>query len=139
MKVNSHQPRSLAVITGATGGVGLEIAKGLARAGYDIIVGAHSERRGTDAVTEIRSVATDPASIQQSPLDLASLASVAAFAAHIVEFIKGSTPSILALSWRLPPMTLWLATITANSGANRQSMGNRGCQYGAGASRPRNC
>src|ERR1700722_2617806 len=79
MNPNSHQPRSLAVITGATGGVGLEIAKGLARAGYDIIVGARSERRGAEAVTAIRSVATHPASIQQSPLDLASLASVAAF------------------------------------------------------------
>jgi NAD(P)-dependent dehydrogenase (short-subunit alcohol dehydrogenase family) len=79
MNPNSHQPRSLAVITGATGGVGLEIAKGLARAGYDIIVGARSERRGTEAVTAIRSVATYPASIQQSPLDLASLASVAVF------------------------------------------------------------
>jgi NAD(P)-dependent dehydrogenase (short-subunit alcohol dehydrogenase family) len=83
MNPNSHQPRSLAVITGATGGVGLEIAKGLARAGYDIIVGARSERRGAEAVTAIRSVATHPASIQQSPLDLASLASVAAFASAL--------------------------------------------------------
>jgi NAD(P)-dependent dehydrogenase (short-subunit alcohol dehydrogenase family) len=83
MNPNSHQPRSVAVITGATGGVGLEIAKGLARAGYDIIIGAHSERRGAEAVREIRSVATHPASIQQSPLDLASLASVAAFASAL--------------------------------------------------------
>jgi NAD(P)-dependent dehydrogenase (short-subunit alcohol dehydrogenase family) len=67
MNPNSHQSRSLAVITGATGGVGLEIAKGLARAGYDIIVGARNARRGTEPVTAIRSVATDPASIQQSP------------------------------------------------------------------------
>jgi len=83
MSPNSQQPRSLAVITGATGGVGLEIAKGLARAGYGIIVGARSERRGTEAVTAIRSVATHPASIQQLPLDLASLASVAAFASAL--------------------------------------------------------
>jgi len=83
MSPNPQQPRSLAVITGATGGVGLEIAKGLARAGYDIIVGARSERRGTEAVTAIRSVATHPASIQQRPLDLASLASVAAFASAL--------------------------------------------------------
>lgn len=83
MNPNSHQPRSLAVITGATGGVGLEIAKDLARAGYDIIVGARSERRGAEAVTAIRSVATHPASIQQSPLDLASLASIGAFASAL--------------------------------------------------------
>ncbi|MCW2553177.1 MAG: short chain dehydrogenase [Mycobacterium sp.] len=85
MSPNSQQTRSLAVITGATGGVGLEIAKGLARAGYDIIVGARSERRGTAAVTEIRRVATEPAFIEQSPLDLASLASVTAFASALPE------------------------------------------------------
>jgi NAD(P)-dependent dehydrogenase (short-subunit alcohol dehydrogenase family) len=85
MSPNSQQPPSLAVITGATGGVGLEIAKGLARAGYGIIVGARSERRGAEAVTAIRSVATDPGSIQQRPLDLASLASVAAFASALPE------------------------------------------------------
>jgi NAD(P)-dependent dehydrogenase (short-subunit alcohol dehydrogenase family) len=73
----------LAVITGATGGVGLEIAKGLAQAGYGIILGARSEQRGAEAVTAIRSAATDPTSIQQRPLDLASLASVAAFASAL--------------------------------------------------------
>jgi NAD(P)-dependent dehydrogenase (short-subunit alcohol dehydrogenase family) len=85
MNPNSHQHRDLAVITGATGGVGLEIAKGLARRGYGIVLGARSERRGTEAVTAIRTVATHPDSIQQSPLDLASLASVAAFASALPE------------------------------------------------------
>jgi NAD(P)-dependent dehydrogenase (short-subunit alcohol dehydrogenase family) len=73
----------LAVITGATGGVGLEIAKGLAQAGYGIILGARSEKQGTEAVTAIGSVAARPASIQRCPLDLASLASVAAFASAL--------------------------------------------------------
>ena len=87
MNPSSHQPRGLAVITGATGGVGLEIAKGLARAGYDIIVGARNEGRGTDAVTAIRSIAKNPASIQQSPLDLASLDSVTTFASVLLSLI----------------------------------------------------
>jgi NAD(P)-dependent dehydrogenase (short-subunit alcohol dehydrogenase family) len=105
MSPNSQQPRSLAVITGATGGVGLEIAKGLARAGYGIIVGAPSERRGTEAVTAIRSVATHPASIQQRPLDLASLASVAAFASALPEapsIGSSSTPASCSPTARRP-------------------------------------
>jgi NAD(P)-dependent dehydrogenase (short-subunit alcohol dehydrogenase family) len=85
MNPNSQQPRGLAVITGATGGVGLEIAKGLAKAGYGIILGARSERRGADAVAAIRGVATHPDSIQQGQLDLASLSSVAAFASSLPE------------------------------------------------------
>ena len=36
MDPNSQPPRGLAVVTGATGGVGLEIAKGLAKAGYSV-------------------------------------------------------------------------------------------------------
>jgi NAD(P)-dependent dehydrogenase (short-subunit alcohol dehydrogenase family) len=85
MNANSPQSRGLAVITGATGGVGLEIGKGLARAGYSIILGARSEGRGADAMAAIRSVATDPDSIQQGKLDLASLSSVAAFASSLPE------------------------------------------------------
>jgi hypothetical protein len=33
----------------------------------------------------------------------------------IVEFIGGVNAFDTALSWRLSPMTLWIATITANS------------------------
>jgi NAD(P)-dependent dehydrogenase (short-subunit alcohol dehydrogenase family) len=85
MDPKSHAPGGLAVITGATGGVGLEIAKGLAAAGYAIILGARSEQRGSEAVSAIRTVATQPAKIQHRPLDLASLASVAAFASALPE------------------------------------------------------
>jgi NAD(P)-dependent dehydrogenase (short-subunit alcohol dehydrogenase family) len=83
MDPNPHQPLGLAVVTGATGGVGLEIAKGLARAGYGVIIGARSEGRGADALAAIRKVAQHPASIQQRLLDLASLRSVASFASEL--------------------------------------------------------
>jgi NAD(P)-dependent dehydrogenase (short-subunit alcohol dehydrogenase family) len=85
MSTYSQNRRGLVVITGATGGVGLEIGKGLAKAGYGIILGARSERRGTEAVSAIRSVAKDPDAIQRRPLDLASLASIAAFASALPE------------------------------------------------------
>ena len=83
MSTYSQHRRGLVVITGATGGVGVEIAKGLAKAGYGIVLGARSQRRGTEAVSAIRSVAEDPDAIQQRPLDLASLASIAAFASAL--------------------------------------------------------
>ena len=41
----------------------------------------------------------------------------------IVEFIDGVNAFDIGRIRRLSPMTLWLATITANSGANRQSVG----------------
>jgi NAD(P)-dependent dehydrogenase (short-subunit alcohol dehydrogenase family) len=85
MSTYSQNRRGLVVITGATGGVGLEIGKGLAKAGYGIVLGARSERRGTEAVSAIRSVAKDPDAIQRRPLDLASLASIAAFASALPE------------------------------------------------------
>jgi len=66
MNSESQSRRGLAVITGATGGVGLEIAKGLAQAGYAIVLGARSEQRGTEAVATIRSVATRPDAIQHA-------------------------------------------------------------------------
>ena len=85
MSSGSRQPRGLAVITGATGGVGLEIAKGLARAGYGLVLGARSPARGAEAVATIQAVAVFPASVRQGRLDLASLDSVAAFAASLPE------------------------------------------------------
>lgn len=85
MSTYAQKRRGLVVITGATGGVGLEIGKGLAKAGYGIVLGARSERRGTEAVSAIRSVAKDPDAIQRRPLDLASLASIAAFASVLPE------------------------------------------------------
>jgi hypothetical protein len=43
----------------------------------------------------------------------------------IVEFIDGVNTFDIGRIRGLSRMTLWLATITANSGANRQSVGNR--------------
>ena len=41
-----HGGGAVAVVTGATGGIGSEIASGLASAGYHVIVAARSRRRG---------------------------------------------------------------------------------------------
>jgi NAD(P)-dependent dehydrogenase (short-subunit alcohol dehydrogenase family) len=68
-----------AIVTGATGGLGYEVALGLARLGATTIVAARNPDKGARAVTciqhEVRS-----AQVRFEPLDLASLASVARFA-----------------------------------------------------------
>jgi NAD(P)-dependent dehydrogenase (short-subunit alcohol dehydrogenase family) len=65
-----------AVVTGANGGLGLEIARALAGAGATVVMAARDQDRAAAARDEI--VATHPqATLEIVPLDLASLASVA--------------------------------------------------------------
>ena len=69
----------LAVVTGATGGLGYEIALGLAIAGAEVIVAGRNDSKGSDALAKLR-IAAPGAKVRFENLDLASLASVAAFA-----------------------------------------------------------
>ncbi|HEY0199855.1 MAG TPA: SDR family oxidoreductase [Rhodanobacter sp.] len=76
------QAGKLAVVTGATGGLGFETALGLAQAGAEVILAARNADKGRDALTRIR--AHLPASgVRFELLDLASLASVADFAQRL--------------------------------------------------------
>lgn len=77
------QSGKLAVITGATSGVGFETALALAQAGADVILADRNETMGHRAVGKIRPLA--PASLVRfEKLDLARLASVADFADRVV-------------------------------------------------------
>ncbi|MBN9687394.1 SDR family oxidoreductase [Corallococcus sp. NCSPR001] len=71
----------LAVITG-TGGLGLEDALALARAGGEVIIAGRNPRKGADAVTKVLTE-VPTASVRFEQVDLASLASVADFAARL--------------------------------------------------------
>lgn len=73
------QSGRLALITGASDGVGLEIAARLARAGAEIVLPVRSAAKGRVAADTIRE-RTPGAVIHQRELDLSSLASVAALA-----------------------------------------------------------
>jgi NAD(P)-dependent dehydrogenase (short-subunit alcohol dehydrogenase family) len=74
-----RQSGRLAVITGATGGLGFETALALAAAGADVVLTGRNAAKGNAALAEIR--AQHPAaSISYEHLDLASLASVREFA-----------------------------------------------------------
>ena len=66
----------IAVVTGANKGIGFEIAKKLAAAGFRTIMAARSEELGRDAV---RQVGGEAAGVEFRQLDICSSESIAAF------------------------------------------------------------
>jgi NAD(P)-dependent dehydrogenase (short-subunit alcohol dehydrogenase family) len=74
-----NQSGKLAVVTGATGGLGLDTALGLVGAGAEVILAGRNPTKGRDAEALLRDRRPD-AKVRFELLDLASLTSVAAFA-----------------------------------------------------------
>jgi NAD(P)-dependent dehydrogenase (short-subunit alcohol dehydrogenase family) len=77
------QQGKLAVVTGATGGLGYETALALAGAGADVLVTGRNIEKGRVAIDRIKR-AVPSAKVRFEMLDLASLRSVRAFAAKMV-------------------------------------------------------
>ena len=77
------QSGQLAVVTGATGGLGYETALALARAGAEVLVTGRNAEKGRVAIEQIKR-AVPSAKVRFAMLDLASLASVRAFAASML-------------------------------------------------------
>jgi len=73
------QLSKMAVVTGATGGLGYEAALALAKAGAEVILTGRDDRKGQSAIEKI-SREVIGAKISYEHLDLASLASIADFA-----------------------------------------------------------
>lgn len=80
-EIPSQQGKSV-VITGATGGLGYEIALALAKAGADIVLTGRDNQKGQVAVEKIRREVPDCMTSYET-LDLASLASISAFSQRI--------------------------------------------------------
>lgn len=78
-----NQAGKLAIVTGATGGLGFETALELARAGAEVILAGRNPTKGAEALRKIRSRAPK-ASIRFEQVDLADLTSVAAFAGRML-------------------------------------------------------
>ncbi len=76
------QTGKLAVVTGATGGLGYETALGLAQAGAEVIVAGRNDEKGSIALERILR-AVPSAKVRYERLDLASLSSVADFAGRM--------------------------------------------------------
>jgi NAD(P)-dependent dehydrogenase (short-subunit alcohol dehydrogenase family) len=77
------QRGKLAVVTGATGGLGHETALALASAGAEVLVTGRNAEKGRVAIERIKR-AVPSAKVRFAMLDLASLASVRAFAAGMI-------------------------------------------------------
>ena len=73
------QGGKLAVVTGATGGLGYQTALGLAQAEAEVVLTGRNDAKGREAISKIRKQLPD-AKISFEALDLANLASVADFA-----------------------------------------------------------
>jgi NAD(P)-dependent dehydrogenase (short-subunit alcohol dehydrogenase family) len=71
-----------ALVTGASAGIGLEIAKGLARSGHHVLMISRDPSRSASAAGIVRSVAKDGAVISAIAADLSSLAEVRRAAAE---------------------------------------------------------
>ena len=76
------QTGKMVVVTGATGGLGYEIALALAQGCADVIIAGRSDARGRAAASRIRSLAPR-ALVRFEKLDLADLGSIRAFAARL--------------------------------------------------------
>ena len=75
---------NLAVITGADGGMGMEITRAVATAGYQVIM-ACRDPQAAEPKRQLLMRETGNPRIEIAPVDLASLASVAAFAEHLLK------------------------------------------------------
>ena len=77
------QSDKLAIVTGATGGLGLETALQLARAGAEVILAGRNAEKGRMAVARIHGERAD-ANVRFEMIDLASLGSVRAFTERMI-------------------------------------------------------
>ncbi len=84
--------KKLAVITGADGGMGTEITRAVARAGYRVVMACYNPAKA-EVRRKMLAEETGNADIEVRGIDLASLESVAAFAHHLLE--QGERISLL--------------------------------------------
>ncbi|PWS38614.1 short chain dehydrogenase [Falsiroseomonas bella] len=76
------QAGRVALVTGATGGIGFEVARALAAAGAEVLLGARDAARAADAIARIGAETPD-ARLHHVPLDLADLRGVRDAAAAV--------------------------------------------------------
>ena len=76
----------VAVVTGATGGIGKEIARGLVRLGCNVVIGARDARRGEAARVELGAAGDGGVSVL--PLDVSDQSSVRSFATELRRVLR---------------------------------------------------
>ena len=63
----------VAIVTGGNGGIGLGMARGLARAGARVVVAARNEEKSKEAVRDLRALGSDPLAIGADVTDEGSV------------------------------------------------------------------
>ncbi|MGN0037449.1 MAG: SDR family oxidoreductase [Bacteroidaceae bacterium] len=81
------EEKKLAIVTGADGGMGTEITKAVATAGYHVVMACYCPSKAEAVCRRLRQETGNEA-IEVRGIDLASLASVAAFADGILQMNK---------------------------------------------------
>jgi retinol dehydrogenase-12 len=71
------------LVTGATGGIGLQTARVLARMGHSVLIHGRDPRKGKAAVEQVRASASNNASVRFLQADFASLGQVRNLAAEV--------------------------------------------------------
>jgi len=79
LKIDANLSGKVAIVTGATGGIGKEIARGLAKLGATVIVGARNPSKGEQVVADLRKDAKSPDAVSTMTVDVSSIASVRSF------------------------------------------------------------
>ena len=94
----------LALVTGATGGIGAEIARGLARRGAELILPCRSAERGRETLQVLRAELGDSCRVHLVDLDLVDLASVAPAVTAIAGICGGRPIDIVVENAGVWPM-----------------------------------
>ena len=85
---NEDLSNTVAVVTGATTGIGKQIAIGLVRLGAHVVIGARSTARGDAARAELAALAPARDAVSVLSLDVADQASVRSFCSALAEFVS---------------------------------------------------
>jgi NAD(P)-dependent dehydrogenase (short-subunit alcohol dehydrogenase family) len=91
----------VAVVTGGNAGIGIEIARGVAKRGAEVVIAARTESTATTARDEV--ARETGAKVHWVPLDLSDLRSVAAAEAKLHEVLAGRRVDVLVANAGLWP------------------------------------
>ncbi|KAJ2539077.1 hypothetical protein EV175_006388 [Coemansia sp. RSA 1933] len=79
-KKSEKSEKRVAIVTGANGGIGMETAKALGRAGYTTVIACRNSKRGQYALSKLEEATGLQGVFQLMELDLASFISIETFA-----------------------------------------------------------